>query len=374
MAEQTKQIPITALTFAADLEMGDNGEGAKTIPIKVKARGAQAVDHWFFGRIVHDLAGMSLSKPRLAIDYCHREDEVMGFANKFETEGGLVASGALTPFQEKDRASEVIFKSQQGVPYEASIFFDPAELILEEVPQGMSVPVNGLQFQGPGVVARKWTLRGLAVCPYGQDKNTAVEFSAGQHPKEVAVRYTQTEQPRAEEAAPATVEPAKANDTVSETAAQEEAVQAVDPQAQDPAKKPDEKSEPEQAESPAEGQPAPAAVPVEAGALSATQDGPSFLAAFGDQGGVWFAQGKSFAQCQVLFNQQIQADRDRLTKENEQLRTQLSASRGEREPVSFGGDADMAVLNEPTAKQKAALGSGLARFAANIHLPKSKTK
>jgi hypothetical protein len=42
--------------------------------------------------------------------------------------------------------------------------------------------------------------------------------------------------------------------------------------------------------------------------------------------------------------------------------------------VSFGGDADIAVMNEPTAKQTAALGRGLARFAANIHLPKSKTK
>ncbi len=366
MAEQTKQIPIAALKFAADLEMGDNGDGAKTVPIKVKARGAQSVDHWFFGRMVHDLAGMSLSKPRLAIDYCHREDEVMGFANKFETEGGLVASGALTPVEEKDRASEVIFKSQHGVPYEASIFFDPAELVLEEVPQGMSVPVNGLQFAGPGVVARRWTLRGLAVCPYGQDKNTAVEFSAGHHPAEVTVRYTQTEQPPT---APATVEPAKDNHTAAE-----EAPQAVDPAAQEPATLPEAKAEEEQAAVPAEGQPTPATAPVEAAAMSANQDGPAFLAAFGDQGGVWFAQGKKFTECQVLFNQQVQADRDRLTKENEQLRAQLSAARGEREPVSFGGDADLTLRNEPTAKQQAALGSGLAKFAANITLPKTKTK
>ena len=358
MANETRQVPLAALRFAADLEMGDNGEGAKTVPIKIKARGAQAVDHWYFGRMVHDLAGMSLSKPRLAIDYCHREDEVMGFANKFDTEGGLVASGALTPFQEKDRASEVIFKSQQGVPYEASIFFDPAELVLEEVPQGLSVPVNGLQFAGPGVVARRWTLRGLAVCPYGQDKNTAVEFGAGQHATEVAVVFTQTEQPKSAEATPATVEPAKDADT-----AQEEAVQAADPQAQEPAKKPDEKADQEPAGTPA------AAAPVEV-APSAAQNGPAFLAAFGDQGGVWFAQGKTFAECQALFHNQLQADRERLTKENEQLRTQLAAVRGEREPVSFGGEADIAVLNEPTAKQKAALGSGLAKFAANITLPK----
>src|SRR5262245_19107381 len=285
MPNETRQIPIAALKFAADLEMGDNGDGAKTIPIKVKARGAQAVDHWYFGRMVHDLTGMSLSKPRLAIDYCHREDGVMGFANKFETEGGLVASGALTPFEEKDRASEVIFKSQQGVPYEASIFFDPAELVLEEVPQGMSVPVNGLQFAGPGVVARQWTLRGLAVCPYGQDKNTAVEFSAGQHPTQVTVRYTQTEQPPAADAAPAAVDPAKADDS-----AKEEAEQAVDPAAQELAKKPEEQETP--AAKPADGQPAPTAAPAPAAAPGVNPVGPVFLAAFGDQGGVWFAQGK----------------------------------------------------------------------------------
>ena len=366
MPNTTRQVPLAALRFAADLEMGDDGEGAKTVPIKIKARGAQAVDHWYFGRMVHDLAGMSLSKPRLAIDYCHREDEVMGFANKFDTEGGLVASGALTPFQEKDRASEVIFKSQQGVPYEASIFFDPAELVLEEVPQGLSVPVNGLQFAGPGVVARRWTLRGLAVCPYGQDKNTAVEFSSGQHATEVAVVFTQTEQPKSEPAAPATVEPAK-----DAEAAQEEVTQAANPQAQEPAKKPDEKSEQEQAGTPTEVQPPAGAAPVEV-APSAAQNGPAFLSAFGDQGGVWFAQGKTFAECQTLFQQQLQTDRERLTKENEQLRTQLAAVRGEREPVSFGGEADIAVLNEPTAKQKAALGSGLAKFAANITLPKAR--
>ena len=60
MPDETRQIPLAALKFAADLEMGDNGEGAKTVPIKVKARGAQAVDHWYFGRMVHDLAGMDV--------------------------------------------------------------------------------------------------------------------------------------------------------------------------------------------------------------------------------------------------------------------------------------------------------------------------
>jgi len=347
---KTKTIPLSALRFAADLEMGANGDGSKTVPVKLKARGIQPVDHWYFGRIVHDLAGMSLSKSRLAIDYCHREDEVMGFANKFDTEGGLMASGALTPFKEGDRASEVIYKSGQGVPYEASVFFDPAELVLEYVPQGMAVPVNGLSFEGPGVVARKWTLRGLAVCPYGQDKLTSVEFSAGANPPEVAVQYTEIEQPPAAEAPQGTVDPAKANDTAAEAQSAVEAAAT-------------------------EGQPAtPAAAPVEAAALSATRDGSAFLTAFGDKGGVWFAQGKSFAECQTMFANEIKADRDRLAEENEQLRTQLTATRGEHDPVSFGGDAErLTTSNEPTVKQKQGLGSGLAKFAANINFQKPIT-
>ncbi len=350
---KTKNIPLSALRFAADLEMGDNGDGAKTVPVKLTARSTQPVDHWYFGRIVHDMAGMSVSKPRLPIDYCHRDDEVMGFANKFDTDGGLVASGALTPFEEKDRASEVIFKSGQGVPYEASIFFDPDEMVLEYVPDGMTVPVNGFSFAGPGVVARQWTLRGLAVCPYGQDKNTAVEFSAGSGP-EVAVRYTETEalkteQPPAAEAAPAAVDPAKADDTHPAVEAQP-AVEAAA----------------------TEEVPAPAAAPVEVVKLSANDlDGQAFLSAFGDQGGVWFAQGKQFAECQTLFANGVKAERDRLAQENQQLRTQLSATRGEREPVSFGGDAEgVTSTNEPTVKQRQSLGPSLAKFAANINFQK----
>ena len=37
MANETRQIPLAALRFAADLEMGDSGEASKTVPIKVKA-------------------------------------------------------------------------------------------------------------------------------------------------------------------------------------------------------------------------------------------------------------------------------------------------------------------------------------------------
>jgi hypothetical protein len=63
--------------------------------------------------------------------------------------------------------------------------------------------------------------------------------------------------------------------------------------------------------------------------LSASE-GSRFLEAFGDRGGVWFAQGKSFAEAQALYI-------DSLRGEVEQLKQRLSASRveGEVEPVEF---------------------------------------
>ena len=75
---KTKTIPLSALRFAADLELGSNGDGAKTVPVKLRARSTQPDDHWFFGRIVHDLAGTSPGKSRLAVESSHRGDTGVG--------------------------------------------------------------------------------------------------------------------------------------------------------------------------------------------------------------------------------------------------------------------------------------------------------
>jgi|SRR6185295_16939349 len=118
---------------------------------------------------------MTIAKPRIPLDYCHDDDEVIGYANKFDTStGDLVATGALIPYSPdpEDRATEIIYKAQQGVPYEASIFFD-GPLVVEEVSENATTLVNGAQLSGPITVIRQWTLRGIAVCPHGNDPNTS---------------------------------------------------------------------------------------------------------------------------------------------------------------------------------------------------------
>jgi len=176
MSNESKysSIPASACTLAATaFEVGDNGDGSKSAPVRLVARSGQPIDHPYWGKVAHDLSGMHMHKPRLALDYVHDSKEVIGYLNHFDIESGdLVTSGALVPFKDSDRATEILYKMGEGVPYEASINFGGDGIKVQEVFDGEMAEVNGYQFEGPGVIIREWPLRGVAVCPYGADMNT----------------------------------------------------------------------------------------------------------------------------------------------------------------------------------------------------------
>lgn len=172
--EKFNSIPAGAcFCNVGDFTIGNNGANAKTAPIKLRARSGDAIEHWFWGRVIHDLAGMQLHKSRVPIDYAHDTKEVVGYLNKFDSESGnLETSGALVPFKDNDRATEIIYKLQNGVPYEASINFGGDGIKVQELAEGEVAEVNGRIFEGPGTIVRQWPLRGVAICPYGADANT----------------------------------------------------------------------------------------------------------------------------------------------------------------------------------------------------------
>ena len=200
--EKFNSIPAKAcILTAGEFELGTNGAGSKSAPIRLTARSGKPIEHYYWGRVVHDLAGMHLHKSRLAIDYVHDSKEVIGYLNHFDSASGdLVVSGALVPFKENDRATEIIHKQANGVPYEASINFGGDGIKVQEVMQGQSVEVNGYQFEGPGIVIREWPLRGVAVCPYGADANTeSALFGADDKQMFSAAAYVEREPEKQEE-------------------------------------------------------------------------------------------------------------------------------------------------------------------------------
>lgn len=295
MSDETRTIPATACRcVVGPFELGDNGEGAKSAPFRMVARSGDAIDHWWWGRVVHDLDGMRLpSRNRVAIDYVHDENQIVGYANKFDTStGNLEASGSLTPYDDDDRASEIVHKAKQGVPYEASINFGGDGIKIEEYEAGDQIEVNGRKFSGPITVVREWPLRGIAVCPYGADSNTSTEFS---NSLEVSIMTHETIQPEAVEETPQSV------DTVTDLDTTTEAQLAVDVVTEELV-----------ADAPPE------------------KTGQDFLDAFGDKGGVWFAQGKSFEEAQFLYTQELE-------KRVEELSQKLAARppSGETVPIDF---------------------------------------
>jgi len=364
-ARQTGHVPASALRMVVGpFELGDNGEGAKSAPIHMKARTAQPVQHWFWGRVVHDMAGMRLHKDRIPIDYMHDPAEVMGYLNHFHADtDGLEVSGALVPYKDSDRASEIIHKARAGVPYEASINFGGPGIKVEEVAQGQVAQVNGFQFAGPGTIIREWPLRGVAVCPYGADMNTRSELAQGESipvtftnlPAVVGTgKETAMSEQKPAEAVPPVVVPIVVPVPAVDAPKTEASAEAPKPGAVDAGKK-----EP----------PAPAAQPAVPGAaeLSAARaECKAFLDAFGPKGGEWFAAGKTLAEAQALHAQELRA-------ENEALKARLAAlDRGEKAPVPFQPEKRDDARAKRRAELKGKVGDNLAAFAAEIDCTRKK--
>ena len=123
-AGEFRSVPVEALHFGfGPCEFGAAGDDG-TVPVSLLARSSEPINHWYWGAVVHDVAGIGRHKDHITLDYAHYDQEVLGFADRFDvTPDGLKVAGRLTPFAPHDRASEVVHKAKAGVAYESSIFF-----------------------------------------------------------------------------------------------------------------------------------------------------------------------------------------------------------------------------------------------------------
>lgn len=345
-ASETRRVPKAALAFAVGpmqfAAKGDDG----TTPVTIRARSGEPLVHWFWGKTVHDMAGFRAAAPKVPLDYCHNDAEVIGLLDGFKPSNeGLDCTGRVVPFTETDRASEVIHKSGKGVPYQASIYFDLDTLVIEQVGQGAKAQVNGYELEGPAIIFRQWMLRGVAACPYGYDVNTSTRLSAGSLAGEVDLSITLLSAPEA----------------------------TMDKQTNPPpVTKPAETPPTELTNKPAESAPAVPA-PVDPRAeFKATLA--KFSEKFGPaNGAAWAAEGLSYEAAlekhAVELATQLAAEKTK----NTDLAAKLAAvPRGEKDPVSFGTNEEHEA-GGATPKTNNGLGN-LAAFAAGLKLPSSVGK
>jgi hypothetical protein len=352
----TERRPAEAFCLSAELEFSEGAGDEGEIPIRVVARTAKPVEHPCWGRIVHDLAGMRV-KPTIPLDYVHDAREVIGYLDSFERDNtrGLVCAGALVPFGE-DRAAEVAHKGQRGVPYQASIYFGGPGVKIQEIGVGEKAEVNGYSLDGPAVIVRKWPLSGVAICPHGADRGTVVRFSDDQDGEVEFLLERRNGMAKAKEP----VEPIEPEElATAEPIAAEVALQAP-PIAQSaiPATL-------------AAEIPAAPAVPAAQPQAAIAAPGQRFLDAFGEKGGVWFAQGKTWEEAYALYLVDLKAQVAAKEQENAALKAKLAAlTPGEPAPVSAtpAEDAETQAVRNLSAK----IGPNLARVAAGIRFARAK--
>jgi hypothetical protein len=140
------------------------------------------------------------------------------------------------------------------------------------------------------------------------------------------------------------------------------------PESEKPAEKPAE-TKPVEAPAPAVDKPAeaPAAETKPADKPAETQhSGKDFLTAFGDKGGVWFAEGKTFAEAQTLYLASMRTELAARDERIAALEKRVGFNRGEETGLSHGAGGDKPSDAEQKKMIQRVGSAGLARFAAGI--------
>ena len=316
--------------LGAKLASADNPNGY-SVPVKMVIRTNTPVAHWM-GNLYHELSGMT-HKNKVHLDLVHDSEQSLGFLNEFTvTNKSIIASGQLVSVAPGDTADLKIKQLQAGIPMEASIFFAGDGLKAEEFGEGAKFKVNGQSMVGPAIVFREWPLRGVALCPYGADNNTSTSLALSE--EIVSVNFTNKESEMADE----------------NRKAEAEALVAL------------EKKNAELAAKLAE---------VEA-AKEKKPTGKDYMDAFGEKGAVYFAEGKTWEEAQILSTAALK-------KENEELTAKLAAVHrgGEDKDAPGGGDGDveskkksaMDKMRARVGAESLKVGKRLSFFSCGIHMP-----
>jgi hypothetical protein len=126
--------------------------------------------------VIVDLNGLDTSNAvPILIDHRADVEATLGLTDRIENNGrSLVLGGPITGVS--SLANQVLAQSNAGHTWQASIGASVIES--ENIAAGKTVNVNGQQFVGPVIVARRSILKETSVLPMGADSTTSVNLAA----------------------------------------------------------------------------------------------------------------------------------------------------------------------------------------------------
>jgi hypothetical protein len=346
----------------ASVEMGDNGEGAKTAPVRIVANSGQPIEYPGLGRLVWDFASMKHAN-RIPLDYAHEDQWSRGYLNRFDvSSGSLVCSGAIVIAS--DVTAELVALMREGTPFQASI--ESHGGTLELVMDGEVVTVNGNDIAGPCFVLRDWTLAAVAICKFGQDMNTSSELVLAANKKNQArhkVKFVamsketqvgessmnESEVKQDQAAVAATTVEAKAVETEQVVEAADVKAETIQPTEESKAETAqvveasEEKTEDQKQDETAEAEQAEVVMAAKVEAVDPRKEFQQFVATFGaEKAATYFGEGLTFEAAMTKFAVAVK-------EENDDLKKRLAAiDRGADKPVTFSASEKSQATNAKT--------------------------
>lgn len=150
---------------------GEDGKVKKVPKLKmVGYSGGIIKDHWYWDNLAIDLGGIKFKQSRFPVLEDHRTDRKIAVMGKPVVENGKLEAPDNSKFLRTEAAEEFIKLSEDGFPYQASIYAKPT--VVERIEEGSSVEVNGFKLKGPGAVWRECEFEEMSVCVFGWDSRT----------------------------------------------------------------------------------------------------------------------------------------------------------------------------------------------------------
>jgi hypothetical protein len=152
------------------LQLNDAGLKPKEYPFEVVILSGKPMHTPELGNFVIDLQTLSFHKQRMAVNYNHDQNKILGYFENFRiTDEGLVANGTIG---ESSETEWFIEQALNEVPFEVSAEIDEKQGIAIELGAGEKAEVNGNTIESETTIYKNVPFLGAAICLHGVDKFT----------------------------------------------------------------------------------------------------------------------------------------------------------------------------------------------------------
>ena len=141
-------------------------------------------DHWYWDDLAIDLDGIQFSGSKFPVLEDHMTSRKIAVIGKPVIEDGKLKAPENAKFLSTEASQEFLKLSQEGFPYQSSIYAKPSNV--ERLEDGATAKVNGFTMKGPASIWRKCEFKEMSVCVFGADSKTRASAFSREEPEHCA--------------------------------------------------------------------------------------------------------------------------------------------------------------------------------------------